>query len=491
MSTNVENEEDLFRQTVENRKKQKAEEEANKDKKGNFTRDYEEITWAGLSTGQWGVFRILGLPIDLRKEHWHPKLILWSQVVTDKGDGYAKINWKQKMVNGRETGELDEDWILYRLYKAINAHKWEKYPNGEKDKDGNTGYRKFYHEDTPMFQRVANNRKEGDKYKKKFYPSKKVVMNIIDRMDEWCKANHHTKLLSSKHKFWKNNDAGEPIFFTDPGVPLKGCYNKIIDNVVHHNGSWQKLDVVVKRKGEDDDYDYEVRDASETKIDDEKVKSIATMNPLTDEELAYEKYNLDKLFPVTSFSKIKRVLGNLFKEWDAYAASKGQRDCNFYDELLAACKIEEEEMAKRQAEREAAEAANPKPAQVAAPAPQAQPAPVQVAPAATPAPAPTPATPAPAEEPTRRRSAPAEEAPASVADQCAKNLPSWTKLTPKDQENMIKSVEKFENGIPVFLKTARVYPCDNQTCKFPGTDRATETPDTVLTCPVCGMKFST
>ena len=231
--------EELFKKALQKNKQERKAEETRRNSQGNFT-GFEEIEWCGLESKKDIVGRIIGNPIEMRKNSTDPKIVYYSKLVNDKGTGYIEVKWKTN-----EDGELDDNWILKELYDAVMKKEWVKYPDGHKNDKGYDGEYKYTNEGKSSFIRLSNNQKKdsANQYPPKSNPKKRLLLNWLDRMDNWCKENKHFKLLTSKKNFWKNDDNGKPIYFykhasgfTIPsdarGVILVGCTQFVINNIV-------------------------------------------------------------------------------------------------------------------------------------------------------------------------------------------------------------------------------------------------------------------
>jgi hypothetical protein len=433
---------DLALQKQEQEEKQK---EAKK-KKTSVGADYEQLEWEGLVDGKDVVFRIIGNPISLRENTYDPERVFFSKIVRDDGKGYCHIIWKKD-----ENGELDNEWIFKRLYDKVMESKWVKYADGVKNEKGYNGeYRKLF-EDTPSYKRIDTNSKKDDKYPPRFYPAQRVLMNIISRMDDWCKENKHTKLLSSKSVPFKPKD-GEVFYFTDFGFPNQ-VYENILKNVIQFRKNWN-LDVVVQKDA--GNKSYIVRDIQEDKIL-ESTKALGNNAPLTEEECQYECYNIDKISKHASYTKLKKQLVGLFKQASIDTGYPFDEELN----ALADAEQQEREEATEDVAPDATEESN-----VSAPVAKA---------------------PESVEQAPRKRTAPEEKSvPVEQTKDFSKIFPTLSKLQIKQQHIIQDSVASINEGVPIWNDPKDALPCGNTSCTFPGTSVKTTFPSTVFTCPVCG-----
>lgn len=453
--------------------------------KGTYT-EFEHVECLGLEDKKEKAFRIVGRGFQNRKLPTDAKMVMQSSIRTDEGKGYTKINWPIIYKEGKGDYFPDPDWIFTRLYDKINEGKSAKYT--EADIDGKKikrvgdkivnvenfnkeWYWNPYHKDTDVYMRVSSNMRDNPTPKEfapKFYPGKRIVLNVIDRMDDWCIVNKHTKELSSKvtHSE-KKNDKGETIkaVYPELGVP-KLCYDSIINHYLKTSGSFTVLDTVVVKDSSNKKYD--IYDAMDERYLTPETMALTNSGSLSDEEKAYELYDFDDLYRVASYAKLKKNLGGLFKLCDIDLGT------HFYDELVNLCKIEDDQKKaeeKIKAELEAKE--NPDSENVEKSSNEA-------------------------EEPKGEPKTRTREARQSVTNQgvsqkslddlCAENFPSWDTVPLNERVIMLNSINSFNGTIPVYTKEAKDVLCNDETCKFKDSTEETTFPAAMFTCPVCGKK---
>lgn len=447
--------------------------------------DFEDIQKMFLHFGEKTrterVFRIYGNPLEMRKNNSDPKLIYFSRIVKDGGKSFTNIIWKTKL-NDIGVPEIDEDWILYRLYKKVMEADWRNYTDDEK-KERNDNKRGEYiprHSGTKSFARINQNRRTQDtntKIKVSFYPKKRVILNVIDRMDNWCVENKHSKILmASGSPYEFTNDKGEKVvinYVNDIGIPYL-AYTLIFENVVKFHHGWD-IDIVAKATGELS-HAYEIRDVTETKIS-ELSKKVGKDGPMTAEELAYELYDIDKLYREASYTKLYKNLIGLFKlvDSDFPPSSPGE---GFTEELTKLYNEEAQKLLEEKKRREAegkAEEGQEEEHDVDAQEQEDEQAP---------APAPEP------EAKQERKERASRETKAPEVDYL-KAFPNWNKIDQDDRDDVIKFFDHFEDSVPKWKEGTTLAPCDNDKCCFLGTKIPTSLPSTVLNCPVCGIHFKT
>lgn len=324
-----------------------------------------DIKWLPLHNKQDIVFRIIGNPAEYRSSPYDAKIVFMSQILTDKG-GLCKIIWpQQKDGSGRETGEMDTNWFLHKFYDKVMEKKWDK---DAKDKDGkpittkrgNVGKWVFLHENTESYKRISSNTPTWAKFATPFMPSKsgEVIMQIISRMDNWCSDNKKTMLLARKMNEWVSKKDNLPKSSFVEGVSMD-LYNQLWRSVAGHHKHWD-MDVMVrkttvKNAGGGYDTSYDIMDATDPKLNPVIAKLMkarpklvmgideimrAEKFPLSDEEQAYERYNIDEIYSVSPHSKIQKYMNNVIKQVDIDFKT------NFYELLLHEISIETERNAK-------------------------------------------------------------------------------------------------------------------------------------------------
>ena len=175
----------------------------------------------------------------------------------------------------------------------------------------------------PSFERFMRNGKSKDEcnaMERGMQPDTYYMFNCIDKTDDWCKENKHTKLLC-----WDSTSKevdGETRTYYTYGVK-PSLYNNIFDTqCTKLNRMYDQFDVVVKRLSK------KLGDAWITVCIPEEKTAITnmglnadkvSMEYLTDEEENYEKYKLEDIPFVTrptSCSFFSKNFGKLIKQCD-------------------------------------------------------------------------------------------------------------------------------------------------------------------------------
>jgi len=429
--------------------------------------DYEQIKYLSLIENKVKherVFRIVGYPhkyraftdeqkagFGLEIKPSDAKVVLRSDIVTDTGTSYTKINFPFVLKGGRY--QADPEYILTRLFRDVTAGKSVPIPEGEQtaeEKKNNWKYRKtFIHEGKSCLERIKNNKKKGENPTifRKFLPTMSVVMNVIDRHDDWCINEKHTKLLS-QNMYSFTPDGGTLVELPNNIGINEKLYNQIIDTSTV-SGGWDMVDMVVKMAETNS-----VFDCTDVKYIDSASATIGVEGELTAEESAYELYDLDKLFANSRYYKLKKNLEGLFKLVDNELGTK------YYEELL-------ELVAEEKLELDAIKEAQKKLDEANAPVDES-----------------------PKETTETKVDAPVEKAPLRgrtaepttdvISDEdWKKAFPSIESVPENELAILKKAVVSITDGVPTYIADLETPPCGSADC-------GKEFPITIMTCPHCG-----
>lgn len=414
---------------------------------------YEEQKWVGLDQGKYHIMRIVGNPPEsmtpgFKAADTDAHEIYYSEIKADDG--------KKFQLRLPVRGDLPEkDHLMWRIIDKVLTVTWTNKVKSYKYQD------KF----PDIFNKVkfggwdSSNPAEAKnhQYSKGWSGQKIVLMNVIDREDNWCAENKHTKLLARQISTKQYPD-GTVAEFVSKGIPSYGFLNKLGGLVANYK-TWENYDIGVKRTGIKTE-PYQIINATAfvngkiPEIPQDKIP-LVNLNPLTDEEKAYERYNIAKLFGPVTYAKIDAKLGASIKLIDACLGT------NFYTELQT---LKAEEAAKweaEKAEKEAESAITP-----------AQAAPVTVTASITDPvygignrAAPVNQTPIPeaAPAPTARRAV----APATPAIDTLL-LKGYEYLTPEQKAEIVSVTKKADGVLDIVYRSAD------------------GSPVTTVPCPICG-----
>jgi hypothetical protein len=298
----------LFQQAVQERRQEKKREQ----ERGSFgggNREFPE--YAALRTNGFEVVRLLGEPISMRREPTSPKIIHHTRILGDDDKKFRCIFPPKSE---------QPDWILWRIMGKVLDYTWDS-------SIGENGGRRYHHAESHprIFNRVAKNSQENNKYETGWRPTRYVIYNHINRnpsVYQWHKENQKTLLLSKKGSEMKNGG-----IFYEPGVPVT-LYNTLMEEIVEVHGDPNKYDVVIYKMDQDPFYkvyhpvdDYK-RILAKFENENDLAEAVPGLDsdvserPLTEEEKSWEMWNIDKHFPITSYRKIHNRLKSFIQSVD-------------------------------------------------------------------------------------------------------------------------------------------------------------------------------
>ena len=298
---------------------------------GNFPKEeVPEFKTCVLSKDKPRIIRLLGNSPLMREEPTDPIIVKRAFVKTDDD------KWTTIIMSD------DRDNLVNKLWRTIIG----KYTY---DKENKT---KIYaNKGKPSFERFIRNGKKPEDClasEKGMMTDTFYLFNCLDRTDDWCKENKHTKLLcwDSTTKEVDGKTVEYPTYGIKPSL-----YNNIFDEqCTALNRMYDEFDVVVKRlsKKLGDSWiqvfsPEEKSKISQIGLDPNKV----TMNYLSEEEESYEKYKLEDIPFVsrpTSVGYVLRVLGKLIKACDLDFGT------NLYEEFVEYAEKEKKEWEVKKAE---------------------------------------------------------------------------------------------------------------------------------------------
>lgn len=287
------NREELFNKAKMARKIEK-EAEDSRGFGGNF--EFETIHYSALELNTYLQFRILGLPTHVRgNDSTSPKIVNISMIQGDNDKKFRCV-WPLKTEN--------DNWIMYRILNKVMQYNWDK----EKQ------VRVYHHKESfpTIFNMVSKNGRPDMTFETGWTPKSLVIMNILDRsLMDWHRENKHSRLLSKKASIYNETT------FYEPGVPIS-MYNGILDEIAGPFGDWETYDVVSMKLKDDPWYKtyHAEEDFRRFKDDFPNFIEKYAVAPLTDEELSWDRYDIDNLFKVTTYKKIHDRLKNKIRMID-------------------------------------------------------------------------------------------------------------------------------------------------------------------------------
>lgn len=422
-----------------------------------YTKDKEHIEWMGIEKES-KVFRIIGNPVEARETPYDPKIVYWSKIINDTGKSW--VNIYHPVVEDTKGFRVDDDWILNRLYEKVTESQWHNWGEGEtrdpnRPRSTEKGYFISKNDGLPSYNRVTQNKKEGSKQFGHFRPRKRVVINVIDRMDEWCVQNKHTKILTSNYSPFvvkDENNQTKTLYFNDVGISDQ-IYELFYSEILQFRSHWD-LDLIIYKE----EKKYSIRDCFEEKIKPE-VKKFIKQDKISQEELNYEKYDLDKLFKHSGYYKLFNNFQNLFKQVDLDLRT------NFFDELKH---LYEEEKVNREKELLESSKTVSIPKAESSLKEEIKPV-IEVS---------SPVVSSTEKVSERRR---VETTEISIKDKL-QNLPGWKNLDDSDREELVQTCVSVEGETLKFKAGVTTIPCS---CS-----KKVEFPDSVWHCPLCPEKVN-
>ena len=397
-------------------------------------RDYESIEWTGLEPGKDKVIRILGNPPGFGEaKPSDARVVIISRIVADDGKMIRVCRPSYEyFVNNGEAPE-------YFLDKVIRAAKGCRWINGKR-------VCLLQEKNPALYDKVDKNGFDPSDFRYKIdkgWAGRAVFLaNVIDRSQmDTHRSTKHSMLLSKKISYKGDKE------YAEDGVPAYGFVDKIIPKVVAY-GPWEGYDLSVRKTGQmSNPYQVCVASRVPEEVQSDVRQYIVTQNELTEEEASWERYDLNKLYATTSYTKLWNRLRDTIRAIDK------ELDTHFYEELK---ELADKEKEKEKLKSEEAEAKEEEISEVAT---EAEVAPFDINPAP--------------KAPIKERRAPARDINWSL-------LPHAGSLS-DSQKAMIKSVTKQEDGsICVDYDTDEtIYRCING-CSIDGI------PESFTICPVCG-----
>ena len=397
-------------------------------------RDYESIEWTGLEPGKDKVIRILGNPPGFGEaKPSDARVVIISRIVADDGKMIRVCRPSYEyFVNNGEAPE-------YFLDKVIRAAKGCRWINGKR-------VCLLQEKNPALYDKVDKNGFDPSDFRYKVdkgWAGRAVFLaNVIDRgqMDTH-RSTKHSMLLSKKISYKGDKE------YAEDGVPAYGFVDKLIPKVVAY-GPWEGYDLSVRRTGQmSNPYQVCVASRVPEEVQSDVRQYIVTQNELTEEEASWERYDLNKLYATTSYTKLWNRLRDTIRAIDK------ELDTHFYEELK---ELADKEKEKEKLESEEAEAKEEEISEVAT-VTEAAPFDINPAPKA----------------PIKERRVPTRDIDWSL-------LPHADLLS-DSQKAIIKSVTKQEDGsICVDYDTDEtIYRCIDG-CSIDGI------PESFTICPVCG-----
>lgn len=236
----------------------------------------------------------------------------------------------------------DPSHIFWRMYELVLKREWVPDPNNPDKKISRYIHKISHPELVDRFETNGfNHNISKNKFDRGWKPQKVIVGNIIDRARyEEHREHKHSFLLS------KNVNYVEDKAYYDIGVPSYGFIEQVFD-VVSIYGGLTSYDLLVERTGEKGT-PWKIRNGSRY-IEEvpEKLRGfVSDIDHITDEELSWELYDLDKIYKPTDHRKWFKKIKVLAKQIDLAF------NTHFHEELEEKANKEQKEIDALKAETE-------------------------------------------------------------------------------------------------------------------------------------------
>ena len=259
--------------------------------------------------GGYIVGRLVGCPVpEFRQNGGDAKYVAKHELISASGKYKAPVYFKLELdSDGRclmdDKGRilLDKDYFMYKwIYRTLFKFDYNKHiPKGEE------GRIVFHNSELPLFKKYDENRAwdwEENTISASKNPQDFILLNFIDRTDNWCAENKKTKVILSNF-YHKEADGDKPERLNmTPGLSTYGAY-KYLKTIIN-SGKYKTTDIVMVKNG----LTYSVGAYTDSFVP-ENIQALGKTGELTAEEKTYEMNDLDPLFNASSHSYIMKNWG--------------------------------------------------------------------------------------------------------------------------------------------------------------------------------------
>lgn len=274
-----------------------------------YSRDYEDIKWAPLTPNVPKIIRAQGGPPNSKLDNYTARTVTMAWVMGDDGKKFRLI---------RPSISEDPNYIINKIITKVSGVKWV---NGVKTFPVKEAFPDIYN---LVDKNGLDETDPRAKFEKGWKGKEVLMMNVIDRSQmEWHRENKHTVLLAKGSSTGANGTE-----YIDEGISAYAISAKL-NHLFASYGNWEKYDMAITRTGSMNN-PFNVVNASHSPMEvDASVRDIiSTESDLTAEERSWEKYDLEKLYRVTTYTKLYNKLKNTIKRIDAALGTQ------FYEELV-------------------------------------------------------------------------------------------------------------------------------------------------------------
>lgn len=264
----------------------KAEADAKKASTGTYTpREYENVKFTGLETGVPSILRAVGGPFNSNLDNTTARTVTIAWVIGDDGKKFKLI---------RPSFQEDPNYILNRIISRVKQIKWN---NGEKTYPVKDKFPEIYN----IIDKNGLSKDDTRyKYDKGWSGKEVLLMNVIDRAQmDWHTENKHTMLLAKSV-----NVSPEGIEYPDEGVSAYAITPALLQ-LFKYYGSWEKYDIAITKTGDmHNAFIIENATKNPERVEHGMDQYISMSDHLSAEEKGWERYDLEKLYRVTTSHKI-------------------------------------------------------------------------------------------------------------------------------------------------------------------------------------------
>ena len=274
----------------------KAEQDKATKRTGGFTKNYEEVKYTGLEPNVPKVLRFVGPLYGTGLDAYTARKVTIARIVDDEGKKFRVV---------RPSYDEDPDYILNKIIskvkKAVWVNKEKTYP--VKDK-----YPEIYN----LIDKNGLTKDDKRSLFDKGWVGKEVLIaNVIDREQmDWHREHKHTMLLAKSVNV--DNNGNE---WPDEGISWYSVESEF-PQLFKYYKSWENYDIAITRTGSKEKA-YIIDNATKNpeRVDGPAAQYISMTDHLTDEEKSWERYDLDKLFRVTTatklYNRLKKTIGRI------------------------------------------------------------------------------------------------------------------------------------------------------------------------------------
>ena len=274
----------------------KAEQEKATKKNGGFTKNYEEVKYTGLEPNVPKVLRFIGPLYGTGIDQYTARKVTIARIVDDEGKKFRVV---------RPSYDEDPDYILNKIIAKVKKAVWV---NKEKTFPIKDKYPEIYN----LIDK--NGLPKDDKramFDKGWVGKEVLIANVIDREQmDWHREHKHTMLLAKSVNVDDNGNE-----WPDEGISWYSVESEF-PQLFKYYKSWENYDVAITRTGSKDRA-YIIDNATKNpeRVEGPAAQFISQTDHLTDEEKSWEKYDLDKLFRVTTatklYNRLKKTIGRI------------------------------------------------------------------------------------------------------------------------------------------------------------------------------------